>query len=176
MDNLTFLKFDGQDLCAPSDDEFQAWLGGILGVYGPTCAAVAPVSFTDRIANQSFPRAQKIDPFILPEATGGTPPVVYGLTPTLPAGLTFDAITRTISGTPTVVTAPTPYTYKATGETVPPTVWSSTLRYFLRPMWRMSHCRRSLQYKATIPIRFGMRRAWCWIFHGRPVWRLRCWT
>ena len=115
LDNLIYLNFEGQNLCAPSDDEFQAWLRGILGVYGPTCAAVTPVSFTDRIANQSFPRAQKIDPFILPEATGGAPPIVYGLTPKLPAGLTFDAITRTISGTPTVVAASTPYTYKATG-------------------------------------------------------------
>ena len=115
LDNLEILSFGGQDLCAPSDDEFQAWLRRIPDVSGPTCAAVAPVSFADTIADQSFPRGQTIDPFILPEATGGATPIVYGLTPALPAGLTFDAITRKISGTPTVVTASTPYTYKATG-------------------------------------------------------------
>lgn len=43
------------------------------------------------------------------------PPIVYGLTPDLPTGLTFDAITHTISEMPTVVTASMPYTNKATG-------------------------------------------------------------
>ncbi len=115
LDSLQYLSFHGQDLCAPSDDEFQAWLRRVPDVSGPTCAAVAPVSFADTIADQSFPRGQTIDPLILPEATGGVTPIVYGLTPALPAGLTFDATTRTISGTPTVVIASTPYTYKATG-------------------------------------------------------------
>ncbi len=114
LDSLQYFFFAGQDLCAPSDDEFQAWLLSIPNVSGPPCTVAAPVSFADRIADQSFPRAQTIDPFILPEATGGAPPIVYGLIPTLPAGLTFDAMTRTISGTPTVVTASTPYIYKAT--------------------------------------------------------------
>ena len=115
LDSLQYFHFGGQDLCAPLDDEFQAWLRRIPDVSGPACAVVTSVSFADRIADQSFPRAQTIDPFILPEATGGAPPIVYGLIPTLPAGLTFDAIARTISGTPTMVTASTPYTYKATG-------------------------------------------------------------
>ena len=115
LDNLQYFDFSGQDLCAPSDDEFQAWLRSIPSVSGPTCAADAPVSFADIIADQSFPRARTIDPLILPEATGGVSPIIYGLTPALPAGLTFDALTRTISGAPTVVTASTPYTYKATG-------------------------------------------------------------
>ncbi len=115
LDNLQFFEFGGQDLCAPADDEFQAWLRSIPYVSGPTCGDVAPVSFTVRIADQSFPHAQAIAPIILPEATGGIPPIVYDLTPVLPTGLTFDANTRTISGTPTVVTASMPFTYKATG-------------------------------------------------------------
>ena len=41
LDNLVFLKFDGQDLCAPSDDEFQAWLRSVAEVFGPTCTVVA---------------------------------------------------------------------------------------------------------------------------------------
>ena len=115
LDSLQYLSFHGQDLCAPSDDEFQAWLRKIPDVSGPTCTAVAPVSFADTIADQSFPLAQAIVPLILPEAAGGVPPIAYDLTPALPAGLAFDAIARTVSGTPTVVTASTPYTYKATG-------------------------------------------------------------
>lgn len=80
-----------------------------------TLAVAAVVSFEDKVADQSYSRTHPIAPLVLPEATGGVPPIGYVLTPTLPAGLRFDASTRTISGTPTVVTtAPAPYTYKAT--------------------------------------------------------------
>ncbi len=41
LDSLRSLSFGGQDLCAPSDDEFQAWLGSIPDVFGPTCTVVA---------------------------------------------------------------------------------------------------------------------------------------
>ncbi len=40
-------------------------------------------------------------PITLPEATGGNPPVTYSITPDLPAGLSFNEVTREISGTPT---------------------------------------------------------------------------
>ncbi len=76
---------------------------------------VPAVSFTAGVADQSFPRAQPITPLVLPEAAGGVPPIAYTLTPALPAGLVFSDSTRTISGTPTVVTASLPYTYTATG-------------------------------------------------------------
>ncbi len=46
-------------------------------------------------------------------SAGGAPPVDYALTPALPAGLTIDQATRTLSGTPTVVTLAMPYAYKA---------------------------------------------------------------
>ena len=55
-----------------------------------------------------------IEPGMLPEVTGGTPPFTYSLAPALPVGLTFDAATRTISGTPLVVTPATEYTYIVT--------------------------------------------------------------
>ena len=77
---------------------------------------VASVSFADGISDQSFARAQPIAPLVLPEATGGLPPIEYALTPELPEGLVFDAMSRTMTGTPTMVTgAATPYTYRATG-------------------------------------------------------------
>ncbi len=41
-----------------------------------------------------------IDPIELPEAEGGTAPRSYSVSASLPAGLSFDAATQTISGTP----------------------------------------------------------------------------
>ena len=55
-----------------------------------------------------------IEPLTLPEVTGGTPPITYALTPALPAGLTFDAATRTISGTPLAASPATEYAYTVT--------------------------------------------------------------
>ena len=200
LTNLGQLLFGGQDLCAPEDDSFQAWLSSIRHTSGPTCLGihfadsvadqtftmgtaiaalvlseaaggispytytlepalpaglvfndttraiggtptavasgsvykysvtddtgstdslsfeievVAAVSFASVVTDQSFPRAQPIVSLVLPEASGGAPPVDYTLTPELPAGLTLDQATRTLSGTPTVVTPATPYTYNA---------------------------------------------------------------
>ncbi len=61
-----------------------------------------------------FTTNDPISPLELPEALGGTVPYTYALTPELPAGLVFNATTRVLSGTPTAVTAPAPYTYEAT--------------------------------------------------------------
>ena len=70
---------------------------------------VQAVSFAEVVADQLFPRARPITPLVLPEATGGATPIDYALAPGLPVGLTFSDSTRTVSGTPTVVTAATPY-------------------------------------------------------------------
>ena len=112
LDNLELFHFDNQNLCAPADDEFQTWLNSIPNHSGSTCMAL---HFARSISDQSFQRTLPITPLILPEARGGISPVAYTLTPTLPAGLVYDSATRTISGTPTVVTSsPIPYTFKAT--------------------------------------------------------------
>ena len=50
----------------------------------------------------------------LPAATGGDGPLVYTLSPALPAGLEFSAANRTISGTPTSPSSPATYTYTVT--------------------------------------------------------------
>ena len=50
----------------------------------------------------------------LPEASGGVGPFTYSMEDTLPAGLSFNATTRVLSGTPTISTAQTSYTYRAT--------------------------------------------------------------
>ncbi|MDE2737869.1 MAG: putative Ig domain-containing protein [Gemmatimonadota bacterium] len=63
----------------------------------PTFAAA------DTIANQSYMVGTAIDALVLPEARGGTAPLTYSVS-TLPAGLAFDAATRTLSGMPTAAT------------------------------------------------------------------------
>ena len=53
------------------------------------------------ISAQLYTRNALIVPLTLPEATGGNLPLTYALTPALPAGLTFDAPSRTLTGVPT---------------------------------------------------------------------------
>jgi hypothetical protein len=50
-----------------------------------------------------------------PSNSGGTV-ITYGVTPTLPAGLSLDATTGVLSGTPTKVSAPASYTVTATNS------------------------------------------------------------
>ncbi|MXZ17171.1 MAG: S8 family serine peptidase [Rhodothermaceae bacterium] len=112
LDNLEFIVFYGQDLCAPQDDEFQAWLQSLEYVDGPTCEGL---QFLGEIENQTFTVGEIVTDLTLPEAFGGSPPYTYTLEPTLPTGLTFNSNTRTISGTPIEATASLlSYTYTAT--------------------------------------------------------------
>ena len=55
----------------------------------------------------------EIEPLELPAVTGGTPPLTYSVSG-LPAGLSFDSTTRTISGTPEAVGEPVTVTYTVT--------------------------------------------------------------
>ena len=64
---------------------------------------------TDRILMENV----QIATITLPAATGGNGTLTYTLTPDLPTGLTFNAATRTISGTPTVASSRQIYTYRA---------------------------------------------------------------
>ena len=86
------------------------------------------------IANQVYTLNAAIPALTLPEATGGNPPITYALalagaqgrtqattgtdaggdSGTLPAGLTFDPATRTLSGIPTALQSPQLYVYTAT--------------------------------------------------------------
>ena len=50
----------------------------------------------------------------LPEATGGTGTITYSLSPTTPAGVTFVAGTRVLSGNPTGRFTSATFTYTAT--------------------------------------------------------------
>jgi len=110
MRNLTIFEFDGQSLCAPSDEQFQRWLQKIDTVSGATCSGIV---FSRDIEDQTYTLNQAITPLILPEATGGSPPITYSLKPSLPSGLTFHEKSRTISGQPDIATSQTNYVYTA---------------------------------------------------------------
>ena len=113
FNHLDYLNFESNSgLCAPSNDEFQMWLDTIETVTGDTCSEV---SFSEGIANQSYPRSLPIPPLILPESITGVLPIVYTWNVLeLPFGLRYDPVTRTVSGAPTHVTPPVLFTYKAT--------------------------------------------------------------
>ena len=55
---------------------------------------------SDGASIPEFAPGHPVAAFTLPSATGGTAPLTYTLLPELPSGLSFDAATRTISGTP----------------------------------------------------------------------------
>ena len=64
------------------------------------------------INNQSYMESTDIGTVNLPTATSGDGELTYTLTPEPPAGLSFDAAARTITGTPTEPQNATEYTYK----------------------------------------------------------------
>ncbi len=80
---------------------------------------LGPPTLNDTIADQVYARGRRITDLALPLASGGNGALSYALartsgTPALPPGLSFDAATRTLSGTPSGTQAATGYTYTAT--------------------------------------------------------------
>ncbi|MCY3968688.1 MAG: NBR1-Ig-like domain-containing protein [Acidobacteria bacterium] len=71
----------------------------------------SPSFGTSTILDQTWVKNTAIAALTLPAATGGNGDLTYSLTGTLPAGVTFDASTRTLSGTPTKKQEATEYTY-----------------------------------------------------------------
>ncbi len=67
------------------------------------------LSLSSTISDQIYPIGQPIAQVMLPEATDGTMPYTYTLTPDLPAGLTRSE--RTLRGTPSELTAMTSFTW-----------------------------------------------------------------
>ena len=74
-------------------------------------ASPPPDFGTSAIRNLSLVKDHLIDPVTLPEAESGVRPLMYSLSPSLPGGLSFDATTREISGTPDAAAMPATYTY-----------------------------------------------------------------
>ena len=69
---------------------------------------------TTTIASTTLTFYQTTASFTPVIGTGGDAPLSYSVTPTLPAGLTFNTTTGAITGTPTVVSAATAYTVTIT--------------------------------------------------------------
>ena len=85
---------------------------------GPYTPSQAGLSFGDAtVSSQIYNVDAAITTLTLPEATGGSGTITYSLSPDLPAGLSFDATERTISGTPTETSDYATYTYTATDGT-----------------------------------------------------------
>ena len=68
------------------------------------------------VSAQSYTQGTRIAPLTLPAATGGDGALSYGLTPAPPPGLTLDAATRTLSGTPTEPQGARRYTLDGDGR------------------------------------------------------------
>ncbi len=66
------------------------------------------------VQNHNIPLGSNSSTLQLPSASGGNGTLTYTLTPALPAGLSFSASNRRITGTPTTYAGYTFYTYKAT--------------------------------------------------------------
>lgn len=73
----------------------------------------APTS-TQGAAFRSVTAGTAVVPFTMMSATGGTAPLTYAITPPLPAGLSLNAATGAVSGTPAAAAAVTTYTVTAT--------------------------------------------------------------
>jgi len=111
LKKLWFLAFEDQNVCAPNDKEFQEWLDQIRFVEGSTCRGLEIAGI---IEDLNLVVGQEMTPVIFPIAIGGISPILYGITPKLPDGLRFDSSTRTLLGTPKVVTSsPEAYIYAA---------------------------------------------------------------
>ena len=109
---------------ATADGHTSASLTFSIAVNAPQSTAGAAVepqnadlSFGNAsIADQSWHKDDAITTVTLPQATGGSGSITYGLS-SLPAGLSFDASARTISGTPTETAVSATYRYTATDGT-----------------------------------------------------------
>ena len=75
-----------------------------------TVAAATPLVFESVVAPQSYEVGTPITPMLLPKGSGGIGTLTYALTG-LPAGITFDATTRLLRGTPTTATPAADYNY-----------------------------------------------------------------
>ena len=71
------------------------------------------ITFATAIGNQSWVIGTAVS-LTLPTASGGVGAFTYSLSPAVPAGITFTAGTRDVSGTPTTAVAVATYTYTAT--------------------------------------------------------------
>ena len=93
-----------------------------------------PVFEGAAIAGKTYVQNLPIDGETLPAASGGDGLLTYAITPELPAGLSFNAATRVLSGTPAGAQAASAYTYTATdSDAVHPDSASLVFRITVNP-------------------------------------------
>ena len=86
------------------EDDVTLMVGSVDITLQDTGAGGAPSFATDAaIADQTYAKGAAIADWVLPEASGGDGELMYSVS-TLPAGLEFDALSRTLAGTPTAAT------------------------------------------------------------------------
>ena len=109
MQTYTYTVIDNDANIAGGDS---ASLMFTITVNAAAVADTAP-SFAQgaSIADQTHTVNTMITALTLPEASGGNGALTYALTPALPAGLSFNANTRTLAGTPTMAASMQTYTY-----------------------------------------------------------------
>ncbi|MEZ2346445.1 Ig-like domain repeat protein [Terriglobus sp. RCC_193] len=76
--------------------------------------AIQPVTATLAVVSSTLTANHVATPFTPVTGSGGTAPLSYTASPGLPAGLSFNTATGTVSGTPTVTSAATTYTVTVT--------------------------------------------------------------
>ncbi len=87
---------------------------GSISFYITITSTPAPTFGAQTISDKTWRENAPITAFTLPQATSGDAPLTYALSPALPGGVTRNATTRQVSGTPTAAMATTRYTWTAT--------------------------------------------------------------
>ena len=85
------------------------------------------------VASSTLTQYTLATPFIPVKATGGIAPVVYSISPSLPAGLTLDVTNGQISGTPTALVTNTSYTVTIQDSNTPKQSTSKTFSLTVSP-------------------------------------------
>jgi hypothetical protein len=89
-------------------------------------SGVSLLTTSSLIPSRSLTQGIATTSFIPVVANGGTSPLLYSISPSIPSGLTFNTTTGTISGTPTVFQSSTQYTISVTDSSVPIQTSSNT--------------------------------------------------
>ena len=112
---VTYIVFDGDGNVARLTFTItvnpEISFGDFFNFFGS--GKIVPTASHDLAEIREFVVGQRVEDIVLPEASGGTAPLTYSLSPALPAGLAFDAATRTIAGTPRAESESV-YTYTVT--------------------------------------------------------------
>ena len=101
----TYTVSDADSNTADSDEDTLTFAIAVDADTAPAFAGDAS------IADQNLTQDSAMTAVTLPAATGGNGALSYSISPALPAGLSFVASTRVLSGTPTAASASTDYTY-----------------------------------------------------------------